>query len=244
MPRTGLRTRIIPARAGFTRAPGPWRTGVGDHPRSRGVYAGSVQCGASTRGSSPLARGLPNETGIVAASVGIIPARAGFTHDESDAALLAPGSSPLARGLRGIFAARATAPRIIPARAGFTPPFCRRRVQAEDHPRSRGVYWRDPVGRRLYAGSSPLARGLPNRAGSNRKAPGIIPARAGFTGRSVRRPRPHGDHPRSRGVYSSPSTGAGACRGSSPLARGLPDEELERLPGARIIPARAGFTIC
>ena len=50
------------------------------------------------------------------------------------------------------------------------------------------------------------------------------------------------DHPRSRGVYSTPLGVMPLKNGSSPLARGLhPRDERDRvLP--RIIPARAGFT--
>ena len=75
--------RIIPARAGFTRA-GPRRILIFmDHPRTRGVY-GSTQCRPhSIPGSSPHARGL---LGIAAERIGqgrIIPARAGFTDNQA-----------------------------------------------------------------------------------------------------------------------------------------------------------------
>ena len=50
-----------------------------DHPRSRGVYTW-IQFGAQLLwGSSPLARGLLSHRPAVAADLGIIPARAGFT---------------------------------------------------------------------------------------------------------------------------------------------------------------------
>ena len=111
-----------------------------------------------------------------------------------------------------------------------------------DHPRSRGVYpssdlstlhhnGSSPLARGLPggrysrpvpAGSSPLARGLLGRYGAAASKRGIIPARAGFTWRSVPTPNDVTDHPRSRGVYHGPHH------------RGL------YLPG--IIPARAGFT--
>ena len=93
------------------------------------------------------------------------------------------------------------------------------------------------------AGSSPLARGLLGRSRRFAPAAGIIPARAGFTPRD-RHSRPtHQDHPRSRGVYSSPTLKRISPRGSSPLARGLPVLEAGCACGARIIPARAGFTL-
>ena len=49
--------RIIPARAGFTGRLQWGRPGGSDHPRSRGVHGAPIRAIASTRGSSPLARG-------------------------------------------------------------------------------------------------------------------------------------------------------------------------------------------
>ena len=54
----GVRVRIIPARAGFTRSVAGRRSGARDHPRSRGVYAPLACWAAALAGSSPLARGL------------------------------------------------------------------------------------------------------------------------------------------------------------------------------------------
>ena len=51
-----------------------------------------------------------------------------------------------------------------------------------------------------------------------------------------------GDHPRSRGVYIWLSAPVIESVGSSPLARGLPNASSGPHTGARIIPARAGFT--
>ena len=91
-------------------------------------------------GSSPLARGLLDDSAQALALVGIIPARAGFTGVQPGAAggrwdhprsrgvyliaggrvLGATGSSPLARGLHHRTVLVQPDPRIIPARAGFT----------------------------------------------------------------------------------------------------------------------------
>ena len=73
-----------------------------------------------------------------------------------------------------------------------------------------------------WAGSSPLARGLPRRV----------------------RPPPSGraDHPRSRGVYRAARAPQRRAVGSSPLARGLPVDAQVAGDLCRIIPARAGFT--
>ena len=71
--------RIIPARAGFTQAHSGRHEGEWDHPRSRGVYLMSFSIAALAAGSSPLARGLQLLLGRLRDSLGIIPARAGFT---------------------------------------------------------------------------------------------------------------------------------------------------------------------
>ena len=89
---------IIPARAGFTtptEGSSPRRT---DHPRSRGVYV--VSHGGSPRGvgSSPLARGLLVGRQRDRATVGIIPARAGFTRRSREASG-EPGDHPRSRGV-------------------------------------------------------------------------------------------------------------------------------------------------
>ena len=52
------KTRIIPARAGFTRSYIHLYTAQRDHPRSRGVYPVLRREGEEDLGSSPLARGL------------------------------------------------------------------------------------------------------------------------------------------------------------------------------------------
>ena len=140
-PRPGrVRRWIIPARAGFTAASSPSRradgiiparagfTGtnfigdkaIGDHPRSRGVYAVFRVQQQRPAGSSPLARGLPHPPRRQGRVSRIIPARAGFTaptpqagsgqsdhprsrgvyYTEDRSVIDAFGSSPLARGLR------------------------------------------------------------------------------------------------------------------------------------------------
>ena len=255
---------IIPARAGFTWAPG-WKTGYPrDHPRSRGVYSSPPAHAHYPWGSSPLARGLPAPVTRIRRHRGIIPARAGFTYRISRGAARrqdhprsrgvyttiiyasqwGAGSSPLARGLPVDGGQGGGGARIIPARAGFT---CRPHDQSRrrrDHPRSRGVYHhRRPVPA-VEAGSSPLARGLRFPTPPGLPAVWIIPARAGFTLRRLRGPVGQGDHPRSRGVYDQDGGHAGHRQGSSPLARGLLDAAADPHGLRGIIPARAGFTPC
>ena len=70
---------IIPARAGFTRSAADEGRPLGDHPRSRGVYAIFSTRTRPVRGSSPLARGLRRCSPRTCSPLRIIPARAGFT---------------------------------------------------------------------------------------------------------------------------------------------------------------------
>ena len=172
---------IIPARAGFTPGRTEWAVHSMDHPRSRGVYVAALLTSPEARGSSPLARGLPEFLRGHESAAGIIPARAGFTVDrarDSDGAQDHPrsrgvyrrrphpgagvqGSSPLARGLRDGVGHRRRQRGIIPARAGFTSLSPSRSSPSGDHPRSRGVY-------RLFAfegvvgGANRILRRLPS----------------------------------------------------------------------------------
>ena len=202
--------RIIPARAGFTRPPGPARPGGRDHPRSRGVYTRGPLCRTSWSGSSPLARGLLAAEWRGREAARIIPARAGFTlpfvelpggrrdHPRSRGVYptvwvggqCGAGSSPLARGLHEWEAERPDANRIIPARAGFTTFRMTIPPGKEDHPRSRGVYLGTPSASSRRMGSSPLARGLRRGGCSECLIGGIIPARAGFTSLTAAAVRP------------------------------------------------------
>ena len=237
-----VRLGIIPARAGFTSPPGPICPTPSDHPRSRGVYSTSEGRSPAGPGSSPLARGLLGGAGGRPRPGGIIPARAGFTPlglagrrpppdhprsrgvygDRKWSMRGSRGSSPLARGLPGPVAGHGGDVGIIPARAGFTPLCrgCRREVR--DHPRSRGVYHIATLSLPAGNGSSPLARGLQGPLLALGRRLGIIPARAGFTGRPRRPAGRRRDHPRSRGVYF--------------------DDRVVASGGDGIIPARAGFT--
>ena len=132
--------------------------------------------------------------------------------------------------------------RIIPARAGFTYRRVNTKGQAQDHPRSRGVYSAALRNRSPSGGSSPLARGLPPTRSETPARKRIIPARAGFTGHQDSGPHDPEDHPRSRGVYVQVLFTLVRVRGSSPLARGLLVVLVIVESCGRIIPARAGFT--
>ena len=214
-------------------------------------------------GSSPLARGLRRVVAARGLARRIIPARAGFTRYRRRRKPRRPdhprsrgvytwadssweeeyGSSPLARGLPVAGLWTHVLRRIIPARAGFT---------QRDTASTRNLRGSSPLARGLLTttvhppgarrGSSPLARGLPKEQALAVLRLGIIPARAGFTGRRRRHHLPDPDHPRSRGVYPTCRARRGRPRGSSPLARGLRVRLTRIVVVLRIIPARAGFT--
>ena len=177
--------RIIPARAGFTPPRGMRCRAPRDHPRSRGVYVVNWLVYTAWPGSSPLARGLRLQTGVVRTRKRIIPARAGFT---TDAGGRRRGWRDHPRS-RGVYHHELrhgqAADRIIPARAGFTSRRPPTEAPTRDHPRSRGVYNLLLMVIMLTLGSSPLARGLHRVGRRIRRRSRIIPARAGFTVREV-----------------------------------------------------------
>ena len=219
--RVGGQVRIIPARAGFTFGSQRHWTGRKDHPRSRGVYMTGMDPPDVADGSSPLARGLQRRVPGRLPTVGIIPARAGFTRSGRRRGEPGP-DHPRSRGVyhsgcgEELFRRR-----IIPARAGFTTGGWSLHSSSSDHPRSRGVYLVRCCSRGSRSGSSPLARGLHSQCPLRRGHPGIIPARAGFTAEVIDITENLKDHPRSRGVYPQVVKIAHNAGGSSPLARGL-----------------------
>ena len=251
-----------PLARGFPARPALPRRRPPDHPRSRGVYALADEAEYQWGGSSPLARGLRHGHDQILRPEGIIPARAGFTlrkasdgsvgrdHPRSRGVYRARrqhrprgrGSSPLARGLLWVIVAVWRAIRIIPARAGFTVRMSLSVMMGPDHPRSRGVYLAHDGWVPASWGSSPLARGLLERDPGRPERGRIIPARAGFTATAENTDPSSPDHPRSRGVYGNSTGLRSSSDGSSPLARGLPDETRKGITMTRIIPARAGFT--
>ena len=193
-------------------------------------------------GSSPLARGLPLRRTACRRRRADHPRSRGVYSSYPCGTMALDGSSPLARGLRHRFGGRGRRFGIIPARAGFTKRMEKSTSPSADHPRSRGVYPEPTEPPEARAGSSPLARGLRLEGVEPGAGDGIIPARAGFTGRACGVCRLWRDHPRSRGVYLKQIGRDVEKTGSSPLARGLRVPAHMGYEAAGIIPARAGFT--
>ena len=155
---------------------------------------------------------------------------------------VATGSSPLARGGLALASLCARRAGLIPARAGRTTPRTATRCRSTAHPRSRGAD-RNADGRPVHSvGSSPLARGGRVAGHGISRHRRLIPARAGRTGggRVAARRRPA--HPRSRGADDHARHRVQAGHGSSPLARGGPEDHRGLADRLGLIPARAGRT--
>ena len=219
---------------------------------------------AGVNGSSPLARGTLDQLHQGRPQRRFIPAGAGNTcrcnckcsnltvhprwrgeHScQACASIPARGSSPLARGtLQEVRLHRGIA-RFIPAGAGNTRSSTLIHPGAAVHPRWRGEHDALHNGTRSPHGSSPLARGTPEKRANSEGVGRFIPAGAGNTSWSSRSTSKSPVHPRWRGEHMVPCIFAQCVCGSSPLARGTLGGR-ER-PGAseRFIPAGAGNTSC
>ena len=154
------------------------------------------------------------------------------------------GSSPLARGTHNIALAKCRRCRLIPARAGNTKHFPVQYPRCAAHPRSRGEHEFNTEGMLRGDGSSPLARGTHEGDFGGGAALRLIPARAGNTNSIPKGCYAATAHPRSRGEHNNVNDDFLYNRGSSPLARGTPRLSGVTCGGCRLIPARAGNTLC
>ena len=156
--RVFLAVRLIPARAGKTRASRAWMTTGGAHPRAGGENDGDEADPMSIHGSSPRGRGKRPPTGLGRSYRWLIPARAGKTCGEASAAgsdwahpraggensnisvaLSAhPGSSPRGRGKPLRHNVALDQARLIPARAGKTAAGGQDARRSRAHPRAGG----------------------------------------------------------------------------------------------------------
>ena len=167
----------------------------------RGEHLPSKTVGTTGWGSSPHARGAPDDGVRPGSHAGIIPACAGSTtfrtglsrpcwdhprmRGEHRYALARSsaevGSSPHARGARRQQACPRQRPGIIPACAGSTRRRWSRSRRPRDHPRMRGEHASVDFGDGPVEGSSPHARGALLPLEAVQPAIGIIPACAGST---------------------------------------------------------------
>ena len=91
-----------------------------------------------------------------------------------------------------------------------------------DHPRIRGEYNANRVLFKAELGSPPHTRGIQHYKHVPGNKPGITPAYAGNTFRSVCKDRGVKDHPRIRGEYFKKQKQSMEKKGSPPHTRGIP----------------------
>ncbi|VEH09349.1 Domain of uncharacterised function (DUF2825) [Corynebacterium kutscheri] len=113
---------------------------------------------------------------------------------------------------------------------------------AREHPRSRGDNACRYQHGSLGTGTSPLARGQHLVAAAKENGNRNIPARAGTTTPTASKASAIPEHPRSRGDNSFRVWGKKQSWGTSPLARGQPNNGFTTLVLMRNIPVRAGTT--
>ena len=146
------------------------------------------------------------------------------------------------RGKRRNEWCRRSPQRIIPAHAGQTMVTCRVLALWTDHPRACGANHLFIGLGHDVSGSSPRMRGKRAVHAFRQTRTRIIPAHAGQTQSTARRPRAKSDHPRACGANGGPSGRASRVTGSSPRMRGKPSDTVSAPYSRRIIPAHAGQT--
>ena len=152
------------------------------------------------------------------------------------------GSSPLTRGKLVVGLCDLYRIGLIPAHAGKTRLSACQPNKVWAHPRSRGENRLGAHHRGVALGSSPLTRGKLTSLDSRQRAVGLIPAHAGKTPRTARKPSKKWAHPRSRGENFTQGIEAPLDLGSSPLTRGKRVPRAPRDDRNGLIPAHAGKT--
>ncbi len=212
--------RFIPAGAGNTDLRNPTVPMHTVYPRWRGEHFSQPGILRSNYGLSPLARGTPKHSPHADRVRRFIPAGAGNTQTETEAATHGVGLSPLARGTHDAAQYGGYAWRFIPAGAGNTPAGSNLLVSMPVYPRWRGEHSMHCPRRAIHCGLSPLARGTQYALSAPGHTLRFIPAGAGNTiqGRDSGVFGPV--YPRWRGEHCIYSPSSGSQIGLSPLARG------------------------
>ena len=259
-----LKNRFIPAGAGNTCARPRKTRAIPVHPRRRGEHPRPHDLHHRHGGSSPQARGTPQDSRSAAPLFRFIPAGAGNTQARSRSGVASRGSSPQARGTLGVNTPCWELSRFIPAGAGntrnLTKPFlfiCGSSPQARGtptgpsdwyqgyavHPRRRGEHAYLLAVRESALGSSPQARGTREFSTKIRSISRFIPAGAGNTLGCIANHLAVLVHPRRRGEHGTHLLPDGLYIGSSPQARGTRTEDRIEHRIDRFIPAGAGNTL-
>ena len=207
-------------------------------------------------------RGTPRLARLAIRNNGIIPAYAGNTVTWYAASVPAPdhprvcgehscitgesassgGSSPRMRGTRVGRPPLVQWDGIIPAYAGNTGSGSCSGRGSWDHPRVCGEHPKSTEGSTPVVGSSPRMRGTHVVEQDFKRVAGIIPAYAGNTSSTARRPPARRDHPRVCGEHVKLDSGILTSTGSSPRMRGTLRQVGCHQRQRGIIPAYAGNT--
>ena len=237
-----MKTRFIPACAGNTVAAVCVHATDPVHPRVRGEHSSNANCTLNCDGSSPRARGTQLADGRGLGRQRFIPACAGNTREMTligKSELVHPrvrgehihvsavsshscGSSPRARGTRPAAPGNADSSRFIPACAGNTSAAAPSSTFDPVHPRVRGEHFDLALPGLQERGSSPRARGTPERIAPAGKPSRFIPACAGNTSSLTLTCGTVSVHPRVRGEHTTTDLDDVLDGGSSPRARGTP----------------------
>ena len=234
----------------------------GDHPRGCGAHYGTRKRARCLLGSSPRVRGSHLRQGKDDSRLGIIPAGAGLTavrllshsrrrdhprgcgahHWIFPSAVNWLGSSPRVRGSRYNHRDHSADCGIIPAGAGLTRQWTGDLRGSWDHPRGCGAHMAVTAIIATGLGSSPRVRGSQLLHKNALEGIGIIPAGAGLTLATVRRPTADWDHPRGCGAHYNMQIIRARETGSSPRVRGSLSHRDDSPASCGIIPAGAGLT--
>ena len=239
----GMADGCIPASAGESTTPARRSGRTRVHPRERGGIASRRPSDGEPQGASPRARG--NRAGHVGelTRAGCIPASAGESTPGSNSrarsrvhprerggialvsrrAAIIDGASPRARGNLQRRSRPLYSDGCIPASAGESTTDAWRCSPARVHPRERGGIFLRWLLAHGVEGASPRARGNLRMKAVEVRESGCIPASAGESGTSCRRPLALWVHPRERGGIAIDSAAWSAVTGASPRARGNPD---------------------
>ena len=154
------------------------------------------------------------------------------------------GSSPRVRGKLPGFSSFPHARGLIPARAGKTSTPTSKPSAPRAHPRACGENAFFLRGMRRLMGSSPRVRGKRRVAYDRARGTGLIPARAGKTTDHMMRGYCASAHPRACGENPAFTAMLAMLAGSSPRVRGKHSRGGGADHFSRLIPARAGKTLC
>ena len=207
----------------------------------RGIHDGLI-------GWAKLPRFTPAHAGNTSSATYI--KRSGWVHPrsrgeyKSDAHNLSGlrGSPPLTRGILFQMEQMSMSMRFTPAHAVNTTRYDLHDLPGKVHPRSRGEYIFDAGFGTFDLGSSPLTRGIREKAERLCPISGFIPAHAGNTLRVFSGGAYSRVHPRSRGEYRPPGTSKRPITGSPPLTRGIQNRSVLNGCSCRFTPAHAGNT--